>query len=461
MTRAQPGSGHPGPKTNLTGYLAWYATAVTGIFLVWGAVGSILLPIQVQELVFHQWFRGIDAGVDLSALTNLRAQLRAGGATPVGDQVRLLSLLDGFETERAQDLSLVTSIGVLCTMLAQPVVGLLSDRTAGPWGRRSPWIAGGSVIGAGFLIALRYSPSIGWLIACWSISQTAINVAQGPLTATIADRVPHNRVASASALTGVASLVGSLAGSFLVGTLFAVAGLDAYFLLAVALGVPCLLFALTQKESRQQSGVRPGRRTIVIELLAPFTRPDYRWLWAAKLAVSVGSGMTATYSLYLMQSYIQPAMTALEAARTIPWITLAAAPLALGAMLGAGRLADRSGRRKPIAITSALVLGTAFLVPFAWPTLPALFVQGVLTSAALGTFLALDQAMFIGIIEDQHDAGRDLGLSALAGNLGQAVAPILGGAIIAATHSYAPLWAAGAVLAVAAGAFITRVAQLR
>src|SRR5450432_376718 len=42
-------------------------------------------------------------------------------------------------------LGLVTAIGAAVAMISNPVAGALSDRTAGRFGRRRPWIASGAV----------------------------------------------------------------------------------------------------------------------------------------------------------------------------------------------------------------------------------------------------------------------------------------------------------------------------
>jgi MFS family permease len=122
----------------------------------------------------------------------------------------------------------VTSIGVLATLVVLPVIGLLSDRTRTRWGRRTPWIAVGTVAGALLLIAQRQAATLAWLIVLWSLAQLAVNAAQAPLLATIADRVPSARLGTRSSVSWLGSAVGSLFGSLAAAALLVRIGLDSY-----------------------------------------------------------------------------------------------------------------------------------------------------------------------------------------------------------------------------------------
>ncbi|MFH9616684.1 hypothetical protein ACH4MM_23685 [Streptomyces pratensis] len=121
-------------------YALWYALALGAITAIWGGVLGVVLPNQVQSIEFAKWFTGADADVDLTALNDLKAAVNAGTAVATGEQQRLLDLLSDFDAARAQALSLITSLAVAATMLVQPVVGVLSDRTRSQFGRRAPWI---------------------------------------------------------------------------------------------------------------------------------------------------------------------------------------------------------------------------------------------------------------------------------------------------------------------------------
>jgi MFS family permease len=163
----------------------------------------------------------------------------------------------------------------------------------------------------------------------------------------------------------------------------------------------------------------------------------------------------------MLQSYIHPALGALEAARITPLLGLAALPGTMVAMAVCGRWSDRIGRRKPFVIASSLLFAVALAVPLVSPTLPALFVQAVLIGLALGCFMVVDQALMIDVLPDQAAAGRDLGIGILAINLGQAIAPAVAGGIVAATGDYTLIWVVGVVTVLVATAAILPVKRAR
>ncbi|NUP03930.1 MAG: MFS transporter [Nonomuraea sp.] len=459
----------PGTSTVYAGgpllrrYLTFYGLAMVGITVIWGGVGGILLPLQVQDIEFAHWFTGADAGANLQELNNLKAQIEAGAATATPDQRRRLDLLSGFDAARASGLSLVSAVGVFVTMFIQPVVGVLSDRTRSRWGRRAPWIAGGAVLGAALLIGLRYSGGIGLMVAFWTVAQLAINVAQGPLTVTIADRIPEQRLSTASAVSGLGTVVGLALGSVAAGGLFATLGLDAYYPFALALAVTGGLFVLMARDrSSADLAVTPfGWGAFLASFLVPLRSADYRWVWVAKLVMFFGYGGVTAFSIYMLQSYVQPALSAEEATRTAPLLQLATVPCTAVAMVVAGRWSDRIGRRKPFVFWASVVFAASMLVPMVWPTLTALFVQIVVAGLAMGTYLVVDQALFIDVLPDKGAAGRDLGLGTLGGNFGQAIGPIVAGQIVALSGGYLMVWVATLVIVLVAAFAILPVKGVR
>ncbi|NEA36938.1 MFS transporter [Streptomyces sp. SID13031] len=442
------------PKTRaFRRYTLFYAVAGLGITLLWGSMGTILIPLHVQQLEFAHIFTGADTQVNLQALNDLKAQVDAGTLIPTADQNRLLGLLARFNSARAGSLSLVTSSGVFITMLIQPVVGMLSDRTRSPWGRRAPWIAAGGVAGAALVALLPVVPSIAILLIVWSLAQLLVSAAQGPLMATVVDRVPDDRIGAISTVTGLMVYVGGIGGSVVAGALFAAIGLASYFPLAVALALATLCFVLFARDrSSRELAVEPLRtRIFLTSYVQALSDRDYRWAWIAKVLLFLGYGIGTVYGLYMLQSYVTPALSATEAARVAPLMQLAGLPAALIGMVVSGRWSDRIGRRKPFVVAASLILAASFLIPFAWPTVTAMYLQGVVAGIGMGVFIVVDQALFIDLLPHRESAGRDLGLSNLGTNLGQALGPILAGVIVVASGgAYGPVWPVAFVLVLGA-----------
>ena len=104
----------------------------------------------------------------------------------------------------------------------------------------------------------------------------------------------------------------------------------------------------------------------------------------------------------------------------------------------------------------------SFLIPFISPTLPAMFIQVMVTGLGYGTFVVVDQALFIDVLPDKEAAGRDLGLSSLGQNLGNALGPIVAGAVVGIfAGAYAPVWPIAFALVTIASLLVLRVKRVR
>lgn len=193
----------------------------------------------------------------------------------------------------------------------------------------------------------------------------------------------------------------------------------------------------------------------------PLRHRDFRWVWFSRILLTFGYAVSTTFGLFMMQSYITPALSLTEATRLFPLLTVASMPGTVVAMLISGRVSDRLGRRKPLVVISSGLMALSMLVPLCWPTLTALFVQVVLAGLAFGIYLPVDQALFIDVLPDKDAAGRDLGVAALGTNLGQALGPVLAGQLIALTGGYRVVWALALALTAAAGLSIFRVRNAR
>lgn len=75
----------------------------------------------------------------------------------------------------------------LMGLIAQPVVGELSDRTWGPWGRRQPYFLGGAVLGAAMLGLLPLATCLWQAVAAYWLLQLALNVAVAPTRSFVGD----------------------------------------------------------------------------------------------------------------------------------------------------------------------------------------------------------------------------------------------------------------------------------
>jgi MFS family permease len=308
---------------------------------------------------------------------------------------------------------------------------------------------GGALVGAVLAVLLPVVPNIAVLVIVWAVLGVAVGLAQGPTLTTVADRVPKEHIGRVSIVSGLLSYGAAIFGLVIAGVLFNAIGLGAYAPFAVVMLISAVLFVLIarDKSSKEMSTSRLRVSTVLLSFVTALGDRDYRWAWIAKTFLWVGYGISTVYGVYMLQGYIVPALSASQAATIAPLISAAGVPAALVAMVISGRWSDKIGRRKPFVVAAALVMATSYLVPFAWPSITAMIVQSVIASFGFGMFLVVDQALFIEILPDRNAAGRDLGLSQLGANLGQAIGPIIAGIVVAVfAGSYGPVWVAASVL---------------
>ncbi len=119
-------------------------------------------------------FLGIQFGWALQ-LGNMSAIYEYLGAEP--DQIPLLWLA-----------------APLTGLIVQPIVGFLSDRTWGRFGRRKPYFLIGAILASLALIVMPHAPVI-WMAAglLW-ILDTSINISMEPFRAFVADLLPENQL---------------------------------------------------------------------------------------------------------------------------------------------------------------------------------------------------------------------------------------------------------------------------
>ncbi|SFR84475.1 Na+/melibiose symporter [Agromyces sp. CF514] len=429
-------------------YLTVYTLVYIGISAVWGAVLGIVLPNHVQLFEFANFFTGADAGVDLQQLTLLKQSIDDGTATATADQQRQLDILSAYESSKAGALAVITSIGAVVTMFVQPIVGVLSDRTRSRFGRRAPWILSGAIIGSALLVVARFSPTLAVLGLAIALAQGFLNMALAPLQTTVADRVTEERRGLASGLGGFGNFLGGLLGGILAGVFFSSVGLDIYLVVALSAAFTATLFVLLARDrsSLDLAVDAFNWKQFFVGFTVAVRDADFRWVFIARLLLTFGYTVSTALGLYLLQSYVRPALSASEATTMAPLLTLVGLPLTLIAMLLSGRISDKVGKRKPFVIVASIIMAASFLVPIISPTLPGLFIQVALAGLAFGIYIPVDQALFIDVLPDPRRAGRDLGVANLGSSLGQALGPLLASLVVVVTGGYLGIWIVAVVL---------------
>lgn len=424
-----PGAPAPGapdtgtlPDPGPTGRWLWiaYPLSLIGISAVWGAVLQVLLGRQVAEIA-------------------------GSGAAAAGT------------------LGAVISVGAVSSLIAQPVLGRLSDRTSGRFlGRRNVWVVGSAVASVAALVATGAARSTVTVSVLWAVAMWPLSGVQAALTAVLPERIPIRRRGTMSGIVGTCQIVGAFVGVALAGKASTVA--IGYLAAAVLLVVPNVLFALTTRDPSRglpaptaAASSGPGRRFPTFR-----SAPDFWWTFISRFLVIFAFQLSMGFQLYVLRDYIKVGDGSIEAAQAaLIGVSGASTVATLLASVLAGIAADKIGRLKPFVFASALIGIPASLVILATPTQTGALVTAALSGLGLGAYLSVDQALISRVIPSLDDAARDLGLINIANAGPQVVAPVIAGAIVAATGQYQLLYILLAVFVVPGALAVLKVRSVR
>ncbi|MEU5871153.1 MFS transporter [Glycomyces sp. NPDC047369] len=367
--------------------------------------------------------------------------------------------------EAASSLGLVLGVGAFFALVANPLVGRLSDRTTSRFGMRRPWILGGVLTGFLALALIGAAQSVWLVLLGWCVAQAALNAVMAAANATLPDQVPAERRGKTSGIVGITTPLGILGGSFLVNF---IDGDFARFTVPAALAVVlCTLFALALKD--RVLAEKPAQRLTLGQFLGSFVfnpvkHPDFGWTWLTKFLVMFGyAGIAAYLPYYLTESFH---LSEQEAVSTILLANVASmVMMALSSPIG-GIVSDRLGRRRaPVAFAGVVMaLGLAILA-FAPNVGIVVLAQGVIGLGA-GAFFSVDLALATQVLPNPDDTAKDLGVLNIANALPQSIAPAIAPAILAVGGATPlggyPFWYLfGAVVALAGAVLVYRIKAVK
>ena len=400
------------------GFIALYASAYIGTSLVFLAPLLVSLALKVNSLV------GID--------------------------------------QAPNSLALVTGIGSLLAMFANPFFGKMSDRTSWRLGMRRPWMVIGLAGGSLGILVVALAPTVPVVLIGWCVAQLFFNALLAALVAVLPDQVPTAQRGLVSGILGVCLPIASVCGTFLV-QLFAGSRL-AMFLAPCAIGgFFILLFAITLKDRRLAGADKPAwslREFASTFYVNPRRSPDFAWAFVSRFMLLLAYAFLVTYQAYYLLDRIGSAEAEVPHQIFLGTLTYSAAVVA--ASLVGGKLSDRTGRRKVFVCAASLGYGLALFVVAIASDFNGFLVGMAIGGLGFGMYTAVDLALVADVLPDKATAAKDLGVFNIAGALPFSIAPALAPAILAiGGGSYGVLYSVAGICAVAGAAAILPVKRVR
>jgi MFS family permease len=391
-----------------------------GLWLGVYAPIQVLLPEQVQSLHDH---------------------FVKSGSVPSGADAVLLSVVMG--------------VGAIASLIANPVVGALSDRTTSQRGRRHPWTMTCALTAAVGILIVAASPAIAVMAIGWFIAELGLGGMLATLTAALPDRVPTTQRGTLGGLIGISQMLGTVLGALIV-TVIVTRIAAGYVTCAAIVVVAAALFVTRTPDEPLPAWFKPRLplRAVLRRLwVSPRLHPDFGWAWATHFMVNLGNDLGTLYLLYFLHDrvhYHDP-QTGLLTLMALYAVALLVAGAACGTM------SDRSGRRKPYIIASAVLMATAAAILAASPTWGMALVAAPLLGAGFGTYWAAAPALLTQVLPAAEDRAKDMGVINMAYSLPLVVAPLLAGVVLGLMNSYPALFALAGLVTVVAAGTVTRV----
>lgn len=364
------------------------------------------------------------------------------------------------EGQKEAILALVTGCGAAVSLVANPLFGAFSDRTASRYGRRVPWVLFGAILGAAALVGLAGAPNVAVMTILWCLVQAGCNGAYAAVTAAIPDRVPVVQRGTVGGLAAMGQTVGILIGAVIAS---AVAGNFAagYLVCAAALVAGVVLYLFKSDDAPLAPAARPPFSLAAFAKgfwVSPVKYPDFAWAWLTRLLVNIGNHMVTLYLLFFLKDavHLQETQGIAPEFGVLILTGLYAVMVIVTSVIG-GALSDRMGRRKPLVIVSSGVIALASLILGFAPTWAGAITGALVLGIGFGAYLAVDFALITQVLPTALDRGRDLGVINVANSLPQVVAPLIAFPFVTYWGGYVSLYVAAAVIGLLGAVFVVKI----
>jgi MFS family permease len=377
--------------------------------------------------------------------------------TPIAISIALR--VDQIAPDNDEYLGIILGLGSLAALLVGPLGGQLSDRTRSRFGRRRPWIFGGTVLGLLGLTVMAASPSILGLALGWIVAQMGWSQAVNMFTTIQADKLPESQRGKVGAITGFATMVAPVVGS-VVGGLFA----GQPFLMFLVPGAIALLFVLIflvflkDPDSRNTTFDVPITATIVLKkyVFNPRKYPDFSWNWLGRFFFFFGLTLNTSYTAFFYASKLGIPVD--EISGTVATAGGIGILGTIGGVFFGGFLSDKLRKRLFAVGAIIMVTGTEF---------PVILFGAFLGNVSIGVFSAVDQALFLDVLPERDtEAGRFINITQFATTIPQAIAPVVAALLLTigavdGESNYSVLYFVAAVCTTIGGLVVLRVKSVR
>ena len=327
---------------------------------------------------------------------------------------------------------IVNAFTAVASLVANLMFGNFSDRSRSRFGRRTPWIVFGAVLGGVTLFLTGTTHNAVLLTIFYCACMFGLNCMIAPMVAILSDRVPSGIRGTMSAFYGAGATIGSPIGTML-GALFiknlipgfAVAGVLMF------LGGVVSMLIMPKEES---ADFLPKDEGSLKDVLVSFRPPafhgahDFYKAFVGRFCMLVSYQMIAVYQLYIIQNYIGQSVD--ESAVTVSVVSMIMMVMSLVGSFISGPVSDIIGRRKVPVVVASVLFAIGIAMPWVFPSSMGMYLFAGIAGLGYAVYSAVDQALLVDVLPNKEEAGKDLGILNMATTLGQMCGPIVMSALV-------------------------------
>lgn len=328
--------------------------------------------------------------------------------------------------DKTAALAKVALAGAICSGIANPVFGHLSDICTSRFGRRRPFMVAGMLGGLVSLTIIATAQSVFLVGLGWCLTQIAMNAALSATVAVMPERIPDRLRTRASAFMGMSTQIGTLTGTALI-QLTGMHGLGMFLLPGCTGALLVLTFVIFLKEDAfRNENIRPFRwRDIPNSLwINPLKYPDFGFIWCGRFLLWIS---TNALSLYKINFLIDRFGYTTQGAKQIllPSMTILAVAIISGSLL-CGFASGRTGKRKPFVMGASILFAIGISIIAFAPSVTSFFIGMAICGFGQGAYMGVDYALVAAVLPNKEtEAGKGMGVFNLSSTVAQSFAPAL------------------------------------
>ncbi|HUY76273.1 MAG TPA: MFS transporter [Ktedonobacterales bacterium] len=354
--------------------------------------------------------------------------------------------------------------GAVVALIVPPVIGVISDHTHHPWGRRRPYIAVGTVLALLGAWALATATGVVAFALGFLIMQLGVNMNVAAYQSLVPDLVGKSQRGAASGYLGLMTIIGNIGSLALAAFLLRnvsltspsrgaiVGGSNAYYALtglALLATTVITIFgvhermrvahpaasALVGGEAASRAPQRVAHGGWIAAWIEPWIGPwrhrNFTWVFLTRCFVMLGLTLFLTFIEYYFANVAHVA-NFIQATAVVALLALVGAVIS---SLLLGIYSDRVGRVAVVGLSTACMAAPALGFTLFQGNFP-LWPLGLFFGLGYGGYTSVDWALAIDALPDANDVGKDMGIWSAASTLPAILAPALGAAVIALAAGY-------------------------